>query len=276
MISFQGTFGAYSDLACRKFYKNYNVLPCDTFEETFESVAKSKSILAMIPVDNSIAGRVADIHFLIKKTNLKIIAEHYMKIEHHLLGLKDSKISDAKNVYSHVHALSQCKKTIKRLKLKSVNFSDTAGAAKFILKLNDKSSAAIASELSAKIYGLQILKRNIEDENENFTRFLVFSKTSVNLKKNSKIITSLIFNTRNIPASLYKSLGGFATNGINLTKLESYFTDNSFDQSSFLIDIESHPEDSSFKAALDELKYFSTKIKILGSYPASDFRTERK
>ncbi len=276
MISFQGTFGAYSDLACRKFYTKYKVFPCDTFEDAFEAVIQNKSKLAMIPVDNSIAGRVADIHFLLKKTKLKIVAEHYLKIEHHLLGLKNSKLNDVKNVYSHVHALSQCKNKIRNLKLKSMNFSDTAGAAKFILELNNKNCAAIASELSASIYGLKILKKNMEDNKDNVTRFLVFSKKNANLKKDYKIITSLVFSTKNIPASLYKALGGFASNGINLTKLESYFTDNSFYQSSFLIDIESHPKDSSFKAAIDELKFFSSKIKILGSYHASDFRTKRK
>lgn len=275
-ISFQGTYGAFSDLSCRKFYKNYDVVPCNTFDETLKSVEDGKTDFAMIPVENTIAGRVTDIHFLIQKTNLKIVAEHFLKIEHHLISLSGGEIKKIKNVYSHIHALSQCRENIKKFKLNPIVFSDTAAAAEYVSKESNCFDAAIASELSAKIYNLEIIKKNFEDEKDNITRFLVFSKekNDFDLKKN--IITTLIFKTNNIPTALYKALGGFATNGINLTRLESYFVDKNFSQSSFLIDIECHPKVKKFTSAMDELSYYSSEIKILGSYEASNFRSKRK
>ena len=272
-ISFQGMYGAYSDLVCRKFYKYYKTIPCKTFEETLNAVVSNRSSIAMIPVENSIAGRVADMHLLLEKTNLKIIAEYHHKIEHHLLGKHQSKLRDIQDVYSHVHALTQCKKNILRTKLNPINFIDTAGAASYIANSVKISDGAIASELSAKIYNLTVLKRNMEDSPKNITRFIVFSKEfgTVSIKK--KVITTLVFNTRNLPASLYKALGGFATNGINLTRLENFFSNKNFEQSSFLIDVESHPEKGSFINAYEELKYYSSKVKILGYYEASDYRS---
>lgn len=272
-ISFQGSHGAYSDLVCRKYYKTYKTLPCNTFEETLEAVVKDRSDIAMIPVENSIAGRVADMHGLLEKTNLKIIAEYFNKIEHHLLAKHKSSINTIKKVYSHTHALTQCKQNILKSKITPINFIDTAGAAEYISKTSDYSEAALASELSAKIYNLKILKKNMQDENENITRFLVFSKNFKKVNINKRVITTLIFETRNLPAALYKALGGFATNSINLTRLENFFVNKKFQQSSFIIDLECHPEKNSFINALEELKYFSSKVKILGYYEASNYRS---
>ena len=271
-ISFQGLQGAFSDLVCRKFYKSYETLPCNTFEQTIDAVQKNLAEIALIPVENNIAGRVADMHFLLEKISLKIVAEHYHKIEHHLMAKKNSSLDDIKNVYSHIHALSQCRKKILKNKLNPVNFIDTAGAAKFVSENEESSHAAIASDLASQIYKLKILIRNFQDSKNNITRFLVFSKKSMKINKKKKVITSIIFNTKNLPASLYKALGGFAANGINLTRLESFFVNKDFKQFSFLIDVESHPELSNFKNALKELDNYSSKIKILGHYEASPFR----
>lgn len=273
VISFQGMYGAYSDLVCRKFFKSYKTMPCKTFEETLRAVVSNKSTLAMIPVENTIAGRVADMHLLLERTNLKIIAEYFHKIEHHLLGKRKSRLKDIEDVYSHVHALTQCKKNILRTKLNPINFIDTAGAASYIANSQKITDGAIASELSAKIYNLRILKKNMEDSPINITRFLVFSKSFCKVNIDKKVITTIVFNTRNLPASLYKALGGFATNGINLTRLENFFSNKNFEQSSFLIDIESHPEKKSFLNAYEELKYYSSKVKILGYYEASNYRS---
>ena len=273
-IAFQGMHGAYSDLVCRKFYKSYKTYPCLTFEKTLSSVSDKTVELAMIPVENSIAGRVTDMHILLENTNLKIIAEYYHRVEHHLLGKKNVKINDLKNVYSHSHALNQCKKNINKLGLNSINFIDTAGAAEFISKSNNSENSAVASELAAKIYNLKIFKKNFEDEINNVTRFLVFSKTSVKVSLKKKVMTTLTFKTKNLPASLYKALGGFATNGINLTRLENFFMNKNFDQSSFLIDVECHPEKEAFLQALKELSYYASNVKILGYYIASKYRSK--
>ncbi len=272
IISFQGLPGAYSDLACREFFNNFKTLPCNSFEEAILSVEKGNANFAMIPVENNIAGRVADMHFLLEKINLKIIAEHYHKIQHHLVGIKNTKLSYIKKVLSHIHALTQCQKSIRKYKLEPVNFIDTAGAAKFISDKKDTKLAAISSELSSKIYGLKILKKNFEDSKNNITRFLVFSKESKKISKNKKVITTIVFNTKNVPAALYKALGGFASNSINLTRLESFFVNKDFKQFSFLIDVESHPETNNFRKALIELKQFAIRVKILGYFEASPFR----
>ena len=272
IISFQGLYGAYSDLACRKFYSTYKTLPCTSFEDAFNSVTQNKAKFTMIPVENSIAGRVSDIHFLIENTELKIVAEHFFKVEHHLICKENSKMSEIKNVYSHIHALSQCKKKIKELKINPKNFIDTAGAAKFVASSKEVSIAAIASELSAEIYKLKILKKNMEDKKNNTTRFLVFSKEYTKISIDEKVITTLIFNTKNLPASLYKALGGFATNGINLTRLESFFVNESFEKTSFLIDVECHPKKKAFVNAFKELEHYSSKVKIIGFYKASSYR----
>ena len=272
IISFQGLQGAHSDLVCRKFYKSFQTLPCNTFEQAISSVERGMASYALIPVENNIAGRVADMHFLLENINLKIIAEHYVKIEHHLLGNKRSSLKEIKKVFSHIHALSQCKNSIKKFKLEAVNFIDTAGAAKFISEKKDKTLAAVGSELASKIYDLKILKKNFEDSKKNITRFLVFSKNCKEINIRKKVITSIVFNTKNLPASLYKALGGFASSSINLTRLESFFVNKDFKQFSFLIDVESHPNTEGFENAVNVLKKYSSKIKILGYFEASPFR----
>ena len=272
IVSFQGIEGAYSDLVCRKFYKDYRTLPCKSFEKTLDAVRYNKAHFAIIPVENNIAGRVADMHFLLENIKLKIVAEHYHRIEHHLMAKKDCSLKNLKKVYSHTHALSQCINNIKKCNLEAINFMDTTGAAKFVKNIKDKEIGAIASKLASEIYNLKILKKNFEDKKENITRFLVFSKNSIKINKNKKIITSIVFNTKNLPASLYNALGGFAVNNINLTRLESFFVNKDFKQFSFIIDVESHPECAAFKKAIKILEKHSTKVSILGFYAASPFR----
>ena len=272
IVSFQGIDGAYSDLVCRKFYRTYKTLPCETFQKTLDAVSKGVANLALIPVENNIAGRVADMHLLLEKIELKIVAEHYHKVEHHLMTKKDVSLKNINKVYSHTHALSQCRANIEKLKLEPVNYIDTAGAAKFVRDSEDSDISAIASMLASEIYELRILKKNLQDRKDNITRFLVFSKSSPKINMDRKVITSIVFNTKNIPASLYKALGGFAENSINLTRLESFFVNKDFKQFSFIIDVESHPDDGSFKKALKVLKSFSSKFRILGFYEASKFR----
>ena len=272
IVSFQGIDGAYSDLVCRKFYRTYKTLPCETFQKTLDAVSKGFANLALIPVENNIAGRVADMHLLLEKIELKIVAEHYHKVEHHLMSKKDVSLKNITKVYSHTHALSQCRANIEKLKLEPVNYIDTAGAAKFVRDSEDSDISAIASMLASEIYELRILKKNLQDRRDNITRFLVFSKSSPKINMDRKVITSIVFNTKNIPASLYKALGGFAENSINLTRLESFFVNKDFKQFSFIIDVESHPDNGSFKKALKVLKSFSSKFRILGFYEASKFR----
>jgi len=272
IVSFQGIDGAYSDLVCRKFYKDYLTLPCNSFEEAISAVENKKADVALIPVENNIAGRVADMHFLLEKINLKIVAEHYHKIEHHLMTKENINLSKIQKVFSHIHALNQCKKNIRKLNISPVNFIDTAGAAKYISETKTTNSAAIASKLASEIYNLKIVKNNMQDSKNNITRFLVFSKKSKKIGLDKKVITSIVFNTKNLPASLYKALGGFASNSINLTRLESFFVNKDFKQFSFLVDVESHPESSNFKKALKVLNLYSTKVKMIGYFEASNFR----
>ena len=273
-IAFQGKHGAWSHTACITAFPDLEPLPCPTFADTFMAVETGKADMAMIPIDNSIAGRVADIHHLLPKSPLSIIAEHFVPVRHCLLGIKDAKISDIKTVYSHVHALPQCRKIITELGVKQVVFEDTAGAAEKISKMNDVNHGAIASAMAAQIYGLKILKKNIEDEDGNTTRFIVLTKSSKKppKQKGKKYLTSIIFEVRNIPAALYKALGGFATNGINLNKLESYLKGNKFQSASFYCEVDSHPEDLGFEHALDELQFFAANIRILGTYPTHPYR----
>ena len=272
IISFQGLEGAYSDLVCRKYYKGYETIPCYSFEQAINTVERRKAQIALIPVENNIAGRVADMHFLLENINLKVIAEHYHKIEHHLMTKRNLKLTDVKKVFSHIHALGQCKNNIRKLRLQANNFIDTAGAAKFVSESSDNNVAAIASKLASEIYDLKIIKKNFQDSKNNITRFLVFSRKSKKISTKKKVITSVVFNTKNLPASLYKALGGFASNSINLTRLESFFVNKDFKQFSFLIDVESHPDSPTFKKALEVLNDYSTKVRILGYFEASDFR----
>ena len=272
-IAFQGEKGAYSHLAILELFPNAEVKACSSFEETFRLAKENLEYKIIIPIENSLAGRVADIHYLIPKYKLQIHAEHFQKVTHNLLGVKGSTIEEIRTVRSHSQAIGQCQKIILNNKLKSIISADTAGSAKFIAEKKDKSEAAIASELAAKIYNLKILKTNVEDESGNVTRFFVMGKESKHPElKDKKYITSCIFKLKSIPAALYKALGGFATNGVNLCKLESFSVKNTFDQVNFYIDIEGHIENPSLQKALEELGFHTQKLDILGVYEAHPFR----
>jgi len=272
-IAFQGEKGAYSHLASLEVFPDAEVKACGTFETTFQFANDNSEYSIVIPIENSLAGRVADIHYLIPKYKLQIHAEHFQKVNHYLLGVKGAKMEDIKTVRSHSQAIGQCQKIINANKLKSIISADTAGSAKYIAQKRDKSESAIASELAAKIYDLKILKSNVEDELQNVTRFLIMGKDSKHPEfKNKKYITSCIFKLKSIPAALYKALGGFATNGVNLCKLESFAVKNTFDQVNFYIDIEGHIEDPSLQKALEELGFHTQKLDILGVYEAHQFR----
>jgi len=276
-IAFQGEKGAYSHLACLEVFPNVEATACSTFEEAFQLARDNSEYKIVIPIENSLAGRVADIHYLIPKYKLQIHTEHFQKVKHNLLGIKGSKMKDIKTVRSHAQALAQAQKFISDNKLISVISADTAGSAKFISENKDKSEGAIASELAAKIYNLEILKSNIEDESGNVTRFFIMGKDSKHPEfTDKKYITSCIFKLKSIPAALYKALGGFATNGVNLCKLESFSVKNTFDQVNFYIDIEGHIEDSSLQKSLEELGFHTEKLDILGVYEAHWFRFKKK
>ena len=275
-IALQGEAGAYSHLAALEIFSDPDIKFCSTFEETFATAKSDSQYKIVVPIENSLAGRVADIHYLIPKYKLQIHSEHFQSVSHNLLGIKGSKINDIKTVRSHSQALGQCQKIIQEHNLQTINAADTAGSAQFISKRKNKSDAAIASTLAAKIYGLKILKSNIEDEPGNITRFLVMGKDFQHPDiKNKKYITSCIFRIKSVPAALYKSLGGFATNNVNLVKLESFSVKNTFDQTNFYLDIEGHIEDSSLQKALEELGFHTEKLDILGVYEAHSFRLKK-
>ena len=272
-IALQGEQGCFSHLASLEIFPNAEIKFCSTFEETFRLAKENPEYKIVIPIENSLAGRVADIHYLIPKYKLQVHAEHFHKINHNLLGIKGSKIKDIETVRSHSQAIGQCQKIISDNNLKPIISADTAGSARFIFEKKDKSEAAIASALAAKIYNLEILKSNIEDESGNVTRFFIMGKESKHPElKDKKYITSCIFKLKSIPAALYKALGGFATNGVNLCKLESFSVKNTFDQVNFYIDIEGHIEDPSLQKALEELGFHTQKLDILGVYEAHQFR----
>ena len=272
-IAFQGAKGAYSHLACLEIFPNTEAVACSTFEEAFQLAKDNSEYKIVIPIENSLAGRVADIHYLIPKYKLQIHAEHFQKVTHNLLGIKGSKLEDIKTVRSHAQALGQAQKFIFNNKLTSIISADTAGSAKFISKQKNKSEGAIASKLAAKIYDLEILKSGVEDEYGNVTRFFIMGRDSEHPEfKDKKYITSCIFKLKSIPAALYKALGGFATNGVNLCKLESFSVKNTFDQVNFYIDIEGHIEDPSLQKALEELGFHTQKLDVLGVYEAHQFR----
>ena len=272
-IAFQGMAGAYSDLACRKAYPNLTTIPCVSFEAAFRAVREKQADLAMIPVDNSLAGRVADVHTLIPSGNLYIIGEHFQLIRHCLLGLPGAKIEELTDVHSHVHAIPQCKIFIDKLGLTRHVVADTAKGASDVKKWNDKTQAAIGSELAANIYGLEILQKDVQDASHNTTRFLIFSREHdiPKLVPEMNYVTSFTFEVRNIPAALYKALGGFATNGVQMSKLESY-VDKDFNVARFYADVDGHIEETSLKLAFEELDFFAKKVVMLGTYPAQEFR----
>ena len=273
-IAFQGEKGAYSHIACEELFGNAEIKTCATFEETFKAAFEDESFKIIIPLENSLAGRVADIHYLLPKYKLQIYAEHFQKVEHSLIVKPDAEIKDIKYVRSHAQAIGQCQKIIKENKFKTLISADTAGSAKELATSNDLSIAAIASELSAKIYNLKILKKNIEDEKGNVTRFLIMGKDikQPEMKKEKKYITSCIFRLKSTPSALYKCLGGFATNQINLTKLESFSVKNTFDQTNFYLDLEGHIEEKTVQKAMEELGFHTESLDILGVYEASKFR----
>jgi len=276
-VAYQGEKGAYSHLACLEIFPNAEAFACKTFEEAFLLAKDNPEYKIIIPIENSLAGRVADIHYLIPRYKLQIHAEHFQKVNHNLLGIKGSKINDVKIVRSHSHAIDQCKKIILENKLEVIVSADTAGSAKFISEKKNKNEGAIASELAAKIYNLEILKANIEDEKGNVTRFFIMGKETKHPDMTGKkYITSCIFKLKSIPAALYKALGGFATNGVNLCKLESFSVKNTFDQVNFYIDIEGHIEDSNLQKALEELGFHTEKLDVLGVYEAHQFRFKNK
>ncbi len=272
-IAFQGAPGAYSDLACRAVAPDYETLPCLAFEDAFAAVQDGRVELAMMPIENSVAGRVADVHHLLPRSGLHIIGEHYQPVEHHLLVVPGAKLEDVKKVHSHVQALAQCRVWLRARNLQPVIKADTAGSAEEVAKLGDKSIAAIASELAGKIYGLESLAADIADLRNNTTRFLVLSRDPKPAPcGQGPCITTLIFRVRSVPAALYKALGGFATNGVNIIKLESYMVDGKFTAAQFYVDVEGHPEETPMKNALEELAFFAQEVTVLGTYPAHKFR----
>jgi prephenate dehydratase len=275
-IAFQGAPGAYSDLACRTARPELATLPCRSFEDAFAAVRDGRAGLAMIPIENSVAGRVADIHHLLPNSGLHIIGEHYQRVNHHLLALPGTRVEQLTHVHSHIHALNQCRGLIRELNLEAVVRLDTAGAAAEIAEAGDRTQAVIASELAGDIYGLVSIRANIEDAKHNTTRFLIMAKEPVvPHPKSGPTMTSFVFRVRNVPAALYKALGGFATNGVNMTKLESYLVGGRFNAAQFYAEVEGHPEDCGLRLALEELDFFSREVRVLGVYPQHPYRWER-
>ena len=275
-IVFQGQPGAYSHLTCRKYFPDMNPMPTAAFEDTFAAVTSGKAKLAMIPIENTIAGRVADIHRIMPDSGLHIVGERFLRVNHHLLAPKGATLKTIKRVHSHVHALGQCVQFLRKHGLEAVVHADTAGAAADIAISDDPAQAAIASELAGEVYGLSSLRANIEDAEHNTTRFVVLSKKPLRLKRGAgQVVTSFVFQVRNVPAALYKAMGGFATNGINMTKLESYMVDGDFVATQFYADVEGDPRETNLKLALEELDFFTHKVTILGTYPADPFRFHR-
>jgi prephenate dehydratase len=274
-IAFQGEPGAYANLAAREALPHAMAIPKPTFEDAVAAVQTGETDLCIIPVENSLHGRIADIHHLLPEAGLYILGEHFLRIHHQILGVKGAKLSDLTSVLSQAPALSQCRKTLRELKLKAQNWHDTAGSARHVAELNDKSIGAIASALAGEIYGLDVLKADVQDEPHNMTRFLIMAREPDDAPHSTEpVITSFIFRVRNVPAALYKAMGGFATNGINMTKLESYQLGGSFNATQFYADIEGHPEDRLVRLELEELQFFTTKLHILGVYPAHPARKE--
>lgn len=275
IIAFQGEAGANSDMACRAVFPDMETLGCYTFSKAFAAVRDGKARLAMIPIDNTVAGRVADIHHLLPNSGLHIIGEHYQRIDHHLLALPGTDIGDLTHVHSHVHALNQCRGLIEDLRIDPVVHADTAGAAHMIKDNDDPTQGAIASKLAGEIYGLDVLRANIEDAQHNTTRFLIMSaQPDVPALGQGKVVTSFVFRVKNLPAALYKALGGFATNGINMTKLESYIVDGSFKAAQFFAEVEGHPEDPAMVRAFEELAFFTHEVTVMGTYAAAPARDE--
>jgi prephenate dehydratase len=272
-IAFQGEPGANSHNAIAEAFPQAEALPCATFEDALAAISSGEADLGMIPIENSIAGRVADIHHLLPASGLHIIGEWFMPIHHQLMAPRGTRIEDLKTIESHVHALGQCRRLIRKLGVRSIVAADTAGSARIVAERGDKSCGALAPRLAAEIYGLDILAEDVEDESHNTTRFVILSKDAKWAPQGKEpLVTSFVFRVRNLPAALYKALGGFATNGVNMTKLESYMVDGEFFATQFYADVDGHPDDRNLAFALEELKFFSREFRIVGVYPAHPFR----
>jgi prephenate dehydratase len=274
-IAFQGVPGAYSHLSCRNVFPDMEAIATETFADAIAMVREERAKYAMIPIENSLGGRVADIHYLLPESGLFTIGEHFQSVQHQLLGVPGAKLTDIKQVPSHEQALAQVRNFTRELGIEPVIHYDTAGSAKMIAELGDKSQASVASSLAGEIYGLDVIRERIEDRLGNTTRFLIMSRKRLDPDPRSgPCMTSLVFQVRSQPAALYKALGGFATNGVNVTKLESYITDASFEAAQFYIEVEGHPDEAHVSRALEELQFFSAKLKVLGVYPAHSYRRE--
>ena len=275
IIAFQGQPGAYSDLACRIAYPGAATLPCETFQAAMAAVREGRADLAMLPPENSLAGRVADMHALLPESGLSIIGESFLRVEHCLLAPKGTKISDIRRIHSHTVALGQVRNLLAELGATPVVEYDTAGAAEIVARLNSKEDAAIASSLAGDMHGLDILRRNVEDAAHNTTRFYIMAREPLALNPETPgLMTTFVFNVRNVPAALFKALGGFATNGVNMTKLESYMLNGSFTATQFLAEVEGHPDQRALQLAFEELGFFSTECKILGTYKMDPYRQQ--
>ncbi|SFK49821.1 prephenate dehydratase [Methylocapsa palsarum] len=273
-IAYQGEPGANSHIACTKAYPGLDPMPCATFEDAMAAIEDGSAALGMIPIENSIAGRVADIHHLLPSAGLHIVAEYFLPIDFHLLGLKGVPLKGVTSVYSHVHALGQCRKVIRELGIAAHVTGDTAGSAREVAEWGDPARASIATRLAADIYGLDVLKADVGDEPHNTTRFVVLSKNARWAERSGSTITTFVFRVKNVPAALFKALGGFATNGVNMTKLESYMVEGQFTATQFLADVDGHPEEPALARALEELAFFCRELDILGVYPAHPYRIE--
>jgi len=274
-IAYQGEPGANSHIVCQEHYPEWEALACASFEDVFAAVEGGEADLAMIPIDNSIAGRVADIHHFLPASTLYIVGEHFLRIRFHLMAVPGADLGTIRTVHSHVHALGQCRRIIREHGLSPQISGDTAGAAREVAEAGDPTQAAISPPLAAGIYGLEVLAEDVEDEEHNTTRFVVLSRDAKPAEQGSgPLVTTFVFNVRNLPAALYKALGGFATNGVNMTKLESYMVDGHFTATQFLAEVEGHPDDPPLQRALEELAFFTTEVKLIGTYPADAFRAE--
>ncbi|TIC82707.1 prephenate dehydratase [Nocardioides sp. GY 10127] len=274
-IAYQGEPGANSHIVCAEHYPDFEAVPCASFEDVFAVVEGGDADLAMIPIDNSLAGRVADIHHFLPASSLHIIAEHFLRIRFDLVAVPGATLDSIRTVHSHVHALGQCRRVIRELGLEPVISGDTAGAAREVSEERDPSMAAISPPMAAELYGLDVLRKDVEDEDHNTTRFVVLAREPQRPPVGQgPVVTSFIFNVKNLPAALYKALGGFATNGVNMTKLESYMVNGEFTATQFLAEVDGHPEEPGLARALEELTFFTTDIKLLGVYPASPARAD--
>src|SRR4249919_1755351 len=278
-VAFQGEPGANSDIAAREVYPGCEPMPCPTFEDALAAVQSGKADLGMIPIENSIAGRVADIHHLLPHANLHIVGEHFLPIHFNLMAPRGATLKTVKSVESHIHAIGQCRRFIRAHGYKAVIAADTAGAARHISETSDLTRGALAPKLAAQIYGLDVLAENVEDEAHNTTRFVILSREEkLSPRGNGPVVTTFVFRVRNLPAALYKAMGGFATNGVNMTKLESYMIEGNFFATMFYADVEGHPDEPPLARALDELSFFTQpgSLRILGIYPANKFRATFK